>query len=216
MPIPVEADRQYNIGLRSARRRTPFAPATQTRDVVAENITPEKKVIAFNHKSKLCKLGRVARARGQDVTCPGHSGCTATISATHNSGDEKLGGKKLAKIFCEGPEPITVGKITTDADGRMAEGMMAYNGTKTETFLDTTHLNRSVAAAISRSKIRPRLVESSSKSFTAKDREQAKNRLGDSLSRRAEQEVCALWSAANHLVSLEEVQIRPLVKPFLQ
>ena len=133
----------------------------------------------------------------------------------------KLGGKKLAKIFCEGPEPITVGKITTDADGRMAEGisegMIAYNGTKTETFLDTTHLNRSIAAAAtSRSKIRPRLVESSSKSFTAKDREQAKNRLGDSLSRRAEQEVCALWSAANHLVSLEEVQIRPLVKPFLQ
>ena len=62
---------------------------------------------------------------------------------------------------------------------------MAYNDTKTETFLDTTHLNRSVAAAISRSKIRPRLVESSSKSFTAKDREQAKNRLGDSLSRLA-------------------------------
>ena len=210
-PIPVEADRQYNIALRSARRRTPFAPATQTRDVCVENITPDKKVIAFNHESKLCQLGRIARARGETLTCPGHSGCTATISVTHNSGDEKLGGKKLAHILCSGPEPIVVDKITTDADGRMAQGMsevmMAYNGTQTETFLDTTHLNRSVAAAVSRSKIRPRLVvESSSKSITAKDREQAKNKLGDSLSRRAEREVRALWSASNHLVSLQEIQ----------
>ena len=101
--IQKEADRQYNIALTSARRRTPFAPATQTRDVCAENITPDKKVIGFNHESKLCQLGRIARARGKTLTCPGHSGCTATISATHNSGDEKLGGKKLAQIICGGP-----------------------------------------------------------------------------------------------------------------
>ena len=34
---------------------------------------------------------------------------------------------------------------------------MACNSTKTKTFLDTIHLNRSVAAAVSRSKIQPRL-----------------------------------------------------------
>ena len=80
---------------------------------------------------------------------------------------------------------------------------MAYNGTETETFLDTTHLNRSVAAAVSRSKIRPRRVESSSKSIT---HSQAKNKLSDSLSRHAEREVRTLWSASNHLESLQEIQ----------
>jgi len=45
--IPAEADRQYNISLRNSRRRTPFAPATQTRDVIAENVTPEKESNRF-------------------------------------------------------------------------------------------------------------------------------------------------------------------------
>ncbi len=35
-PIPVEAHRQYNIGL---QRRTPFAPTTQTRNVLVKNLT---------------------------------------------------------------------------------------------------------------------------------------------------------------------------------
>ena len=70
----------------------------------------------------------------------------------------------MAHILCSGPESIIVDKITTDTDGRMAQGMsevmMAYNGTQTETFLNTIdHLNRSVAAAaaVSQSKIKLRL-----------------------------------------------------------
>ena len=48
-PIPAEADRQYNISLRNSRRKTPFAPATQTRDVLAEGLTRNKMINAFNH-----------------------------------------------------------------------------------------------------------------------------------------------------------------------
>ena len=51
--IPAECDRQYNNSLRNSRRKTPFASATQTRDVLAENLTPMKKIIAFNHAIKL-------------------------------------------------------------------------------------------------------------------------------------------------------------------
>ena len=51
LPIPAEGDRQYNNSLQSGRRRTPYAPATQTRDVLVENLTPSKK----NHSLQLRK-----------------------------------------------------------------------------------------------------------------------------------------------------------------
>jgi hypothetical protein len=120
-------------------------------------------IIAFNHESKLCKICCTARAQGDDVIRPGHKGCTATIGRAENSGNEKLGGNKVAEILCSGLEPITIGKISTDADGRMAEGIadvfLAYKGTSTESFLDTTHLNRSVAVALSRAKIHTVIVQ---------------------------------------------------------
>ena len=50
----------------------PFAPDTQKRDVCAENITPDNKVIGFTHEIKLGQLGQIARARGKTLTCPGH------------------------------------------------------------------------------------------------------------------------------------------------
>lgn len=192
-PIPAECDRQYNTGLRSSRRRTPCAPATQTRDVVAEGLTPEKKIIAFNHESKLCKVGESSRLRGVQLTCPGHDGCTATLKTTDNAGDERQGGRKLAVKLSSGAELISVDKLTTDADGRMAEGfsevMMAKQGVKTNHYLDTVHLNRSVAAAISRAHIKPQLKTSVPCKY--KDREQAINRLADSMAFRAEREVRA-------------------------
>ena len=58
-PIPAESDRQlYNNSLQSGHRHTPFAPATQACDVLAENLTPDKKIIAYNQENKLCKACR--------------------------------------------------------------------------------------------------------------------------------------------------------------
>lgn len=47
---------------------------------------------------------------------------TATIPASANIGDEKSGGRKLAQALTNGIDPIKVGMLATDADGRMAEG----------------------------------------------------------------------------------------------
>lgn len=191
-PIPAECDRQYNLNLRYSRRHTPFAPATQSRDVAVENLTAEKKVIAFNHESKLCKPGQVARSRGLKIECPGHPGCTASMAATENIGDEKKGGKKLAAQLL-GKEPIVIGKVTTDADGRMSEGLASRmhesTGTDTEIFLDTVHLNRSIARGVSNAKISLNLK--TTVKCTARQLAQAKNRLGDSLAHRAESEIRA-------------------------
>lgn len=190
-PIPAEADRQYNAPLRNSRGKTPFAPATQTRDVLAENLTHEKKVIAFNHESKLCKVGSCSRARGVQVKCPGHNGCTATLSVGDNVGDEKRGGRKLAMSLASGTEVIAVDKLCTDADGRMAEGfsaqMHSQNAVETEHSLDTVHLCRSLARAVSNSRVRPHINSDIPCNF--KQRQQAINRLGDSLAWRAEHEV---------------------------
>jgi len=89
-------------------------------------------------------------------------------------------------------EPIIVNKLTTDADGRMHEGFaseMVEHGVKTKHYLDTVHLNRSTAGAISRLRIKPRLI--TQRPCTHKLRQQAKNRLADSMAWRAESEVRA-------------------------
>ena len=199
-PIPAEADRQYNIPLRNSRRKTPFAPATQTRDVIVENVTPQKKIIAFNHENKLCKVRECAELSGVKVNCPGHVGCTATLSAEDNAGDEKNGGRKLASMLTSSSEPILVDKLCTDADGRMAEGfaevMNEKHGVKTEHFLDTTHLNRAVAKAISGARITPEIV--TLQPCKSKDRHQAINRLADSMAWRAEREVRAANKIFGH------------------
>ncbi len=191
-PVPVECDRQYNLNLRYSRRHTPFAPATQSRDVMVENLTADKKVIAFNHENKLCKSGQLARAKGLKVNCPGHSGCTATLRASENIGDEKKGGQKLAEQVLK-KETIFIDKVTTDADGRMSNGvaskMIDATGNDTDKFLDTVHLNRSIATSVSKAKIGLNLKTKIK--CTAKQLSQAKNRLGDSLAHRAESEINA-------------------------
>lgn len=202
--IPAECDRQYNTSLRNCRRKTPFAPATQTRDIIAENLTEEKKIIGFNHESKLCKRGDSLRSRGIRVTCPRHEGCTATLSRTDHAGDEKNGGRKLAKILITGKEPIFVDKLTTDADGRMCEGfadeMMAASGVETEHFLDVVHLCRSVSTAISRAHFNPQLTVT----CNYKQRQQVKNRLADSMAWRAEREIRA---ARSKFVKCDEIMV---------
>ena len=201
-PIPAECDRQYNNSLRNSRGKTPYAPATQSRDVLAENLTPEKKIIAFNHENKLCKAGAAARAKGSNVSCPGHTGCTATIGFNDNIGDEKRGGRKLAQSLLSGAETITVNKITTDADGRMAEGFseeMAAEHVTTERFLDVVHKKRSLRRALSKANLKPTIK---STKLLSKERALAYKRLADSLAWRAEGEV---KGAPDKLNTVEEI-----------
>ena len=95
--------------------------------------------------------------KGHDIQCPGHIGCTATIPASTNIGDEKSGGRKLAQALINGIDPIKVGMLATDADGKMAQGfstIMKESGVTTEHCLDTVHLNRLITRAFSNSKMK--------------------------------------------------------------
>ena len=67
-----------------------------------------------------------------------------------------------------GLEPISVDKLTTDADGQMAEGfceeMKKTCGVEMEHFLDTVHLNRSIVSAVSRVQLDFKLYTQSERS----------------------------------------------------
>ncbi|PIK40308.1 hypothetical protein BSL78_22850 [Apostichopus japonicus] len=98
-PIFAEYDRQYNNPLRNSRSKTPFAPASQCRDVIVENVTMDKFVIGYHHSNKLCLMGEMKRRRGHKVQCPGHKGCSANLRQDANIGDEQNGGKICASNY---------------------------------------------------------------------------------------------------------------------
>ena len=187
-PIAVETDRQYNNPLRNCRKKTPFVAATQTRDIVCENVTSSKYIVMYHHENKLCKKC--------DIANPGecqHTGtCSATRPKNFNMGDEREGGTECAKKLLNCKEPLTVNRVTTDADGCLAQGMMSHMqseaGMETEHLLDPPHLNRSLCAAISRAKFSPKMFPGKRK----KDRKKLQDRFADDISHRAEAEATLL------------------------
>ena len=152
-PITIEIDRQYNTPLSYGRRRTPFQPATQARDVVVENTTSEKYIIAYNQTNKLCRLGQRMIKKGEKPLCPNHPKCTANVRMQDGIGDESCGGETCANHLLSGPEKVLVDQVITDSDGHFAEGirnvMREKAGIETESLLCTIHLNRSLARTIS-------------------------------------------------------------------
>ena len=104
-PIAIEIDRQYNNPLRNCRKKTPFVPATQTRDIACENVTSSKFVVMFNHESKLCKSGEHSRASSQKGGERSHhhaANCsTATRPAELNIGDGKGGRSADSQKFAD-------------------------------------------------------------------------------------------------------------------
>lgn len=189
-PIAVEVDRQYNNPLRNCRKKTPFVPATQTRDTVCENVTSGKFIVMFNHESKLCKC----RQRSQSVTShqstrsKHSSDCTATRRPDFNMGDEREGGVQCATKLVNCEEPLQVSRVTTDADGCLAQGINSVMRDKTgqdvESLLDPSHLNRSLCAAVSRAKFSEDMFPGN----TVTERNKAQDRFADDISHRVQAE----------------------------
>ena len=164
--IAVEMDRQYNNPLRNARKKTLFVPATQTRDVVCENVTTKKFAVMYHHESKLCK-----KCESSKCTEPGE--CSATRAASFNMGDEEAGGSRCAEKLTNCVEPLLVNRITTDGDGCLAKGFNLYMqtrqaGMETEHLLDPPHLNRSLCRAISQASFSPEMFPGSTQEKKAK------------------------------------------------
>ncbi|KAJ8023735.1 hypothetical protein HOLleu_36261 [Holothuria leucospilota] len=149
-PIHAEYDRQYNNPLRNSRKKTPFAPASQSRDVVIENATHEKYIVGFHHTNKLCSKRNVNCCT--EVRSSGNKGCCATVDQAYNIGNEEDGGERVASKVLEGIYPLRVSHLTTDADGKGCQGfnkvMKKATGADTENLLDEQHLNRALCRAV--------------------------------------------------------------------
>ena len=194
-PICAEYDRQYNNPLRNARSKTPFAPATQCRDVIVENVTTDKFVIGYHHSNKLCLIGQMRRRQGEKVECPGHEGCTANLGASENIGDEKRGGEQCASKLLSGRNPIKVKYLTTDADGKACKGfssvMSEATETVTENLLDQVHLNRSLRKALTNAVFSPNMFPAKVKA----EKSLIQKRFAEDVSYRVQAEVTACRKA---------------------
>ena len=106
----------------------------------------------YNHENKLCKTGEQSRALlGQQSRCPHHAEkCTPTRPPSYNMGNEWDGGLRSGQKLLNCEKPVLVNRITTDADGCLAQGMSTTMRQTTESLLDPSHLNRSLCSAVSR------------------------------------------------------------------
>lgn len=116
--VSVEADARYNNSLRSPN--TPFQGGTQAVFTVAENMTPQKKIISTVYASKLCRIGSRLLADGIEVTCPDHKGCTATLRPQDAIGTEDRYANVSALEIQEDKVPLD--EVTADDDSNMFKG----------------------------------------------------------------------------------------------
>ena len=134
--IDVEVDCRYSNPIHSGVGVTPFQPATQVTQLVAENVTNTKKIIHITNKSKLCRMCKSPGGKKK------HD-CTANLQPDQSIGNEKQWTRESLSALRE--DGLSVNTITTDADGSAfsaAEEMFLAGETATppKHQLDTRHV----------------------------------------------------------------------------
>ena len=81
-----------------------------------------------------------------------YAGCTASLRPEQNIGDEESGGRACTEKLLSGESPITVGFLTTDADGKASKGfssvMQEATKSPTENMLDQVPSSCSLRRAL--------------------------------------------------------------------
>ena len=146
--IMAEGDARYNNGLRTAKFKTPFQPATQMAYTITENATTNKNVVAVVCKNKLCKTADILRSKGKAVTCPNHPGhCSANLQPTDSIGDEESWAKQgFQEMFCQNPT-LAINYFTSDGDSRAFKGLKdaqsSHNNIEPTNLRDPRHFSNS-------------------------------------------------------------------------
>ena len=204
-PIDIEIDRQYNIPLSHARGKTPFAPATQTRDIVAENVSKDKYIIAYNSTNKLCRIGQRLIREGKEPTCPHHSKCTANIRMSENIGNEMLGGEQCAEKLLTGDKTqLFVGGVTSDSDGHFHRGIKSVmereSGNSVVSYLCVSHLKRSLSRRLDQLSLSPTAFPGS----TARLKKKQQKSMAEDISHRVQAELQAAHQITGDLKLQED------------
>ena len=119
-PINVQMDARYDSYFIGSRHK--FGQnASQALGIACEDQTDQHQIIGLYMQNKLCWTGAWLRGRGFNVKCPGgHADCTANIKQAEPLSEHELGyqiGLQLAL------QQVPIDNVTTDGDGRGAEGM---------------------------------------------------------------------------------------------
>ena len=144
-PINISVYVRYNSNFITSRHKLGQS-ASQAIGVAVENQTDEKQIISMFMSNKLCWEGSWLRGLGFNVTCPGgHFGCTATSDRAQPLSERKIGEKIGEHLSLH---QVLVEHVTTDGDGRSAEGIEAGLALLNPLWqvtrqADTTHLGQS-------------------------------------------------------------------------
>lgn len=145
-PVNVSVDVRYNSTSITTRGKMGQS-ATQAIGVAIENHTDAKQIVGLCLENKLCRHGAWLRSKGYQVTCPGgHTNCSATRKMAEPFSEQDIGGKLGQDLVRQG---ILVKHVTTDGDGRSAQGIASameridpmWQVTRQA---DTTHLSQSL------------------------------------------------------------------------
>ncbi|XP_052692508.1 uncharacterized protein LOC128170776 [Crassostrea angulata] len=137
-PIRAEGDARYNNATFSAIGRT-FQAATQVPYTLSENVTKKNNVVAVFCGNKLIKKGTYLRAKGKEVTCPGHEGCTATMLPETTIGDENRWAAECIGELQSDDRPLIISHFTSDGDSAAASGASEKQGHMIENLKDLRH-----------------------------------------------------------------------------
>ncbi|MEG7521476.1 MAG: hypothetical protein M3H12_00005, partial [Chromatiales bacterium] len=142
-PINIAMDSRYNSATITGAYHA-GQNASQAIAVAVEKQSGHGDIVGISIQNKLCSLGASLRRRGQDVTCPGHANCTATLPADEPLSEHRAGfdiGQQFAA------QNVGLRYVVTDGDARSAEGVkagMSDTACQVERQADTTHLEQSL------------------------------------------------------------------------
>ena len=153
-PISAAFDVRYG-GMRMSNSYRPGQGAGDGIGLLVENVTNSKAIIGVYVENKLCYHGAWLRKQGVDVSCPGHEGCSATISSSDLISEKKIAkelGRKITK-----DHGLFISHITTDSDAKgpsgIEEAMKEVRPTwKLHKMKDPTHLSQGQKRFVLRAK----------------------------------------------------------------
>ena len=149
-PINISMDVRYNSTSLKNRQSTSQAVGT-----AIEWQTDKHEIVGFHMENKLCKLGTSLRNQGQNVSCPGHQGCTATIRVVDPISEYEIG-RQIGVNFAQ--QQVGLKFAATDGDAKAFHGLQDAMPTVAAKWqADTTHLGQTQFRHIMRASFSSRM-----------------------------------------------------------
>ena len=136
--IHLTLDARYNTSRWSCDRRNGLHNTTQFVTLAMAN-TPSKPIVSQYTENKVCPTGTALLLQGEDIQCPGHPGCTATLNR-YEGLTERNAGQHIGRSV--GEQGIRITHVTTDGDAKLFKGVEEVTQTAVKRCSDTVHLGQ--------------------------------------------------------------------------